>query len=162
MNTSGGRPSYPKQVLKEIQHEPDLERAYVLYFDGAFRWVLQKASGGVALYDPDGMKVFGKSFVLSKAHINNEAEYQALFTRLQMCLEVGVWRLIVKGDSLLVIKQLVGVWQVKKDALKEWYYGVIKLWIQFEAIQFKHESHEENKEVNAWTIGELQKDIVAM
>ena len=59
MNTSGGQPSYSKQVPKEIQHEPDLERAYILYFDGAFRRVLQKASGGVALYDPDGMKVYG-------------------------------------------------------------------------------------------------------
>ena len=64
------------------------------------------------------MKVFGKSFVLLEAHTNNEAEYQALFTRRQMCLKVGVGRLIVKGDSLLVIKQLVGVWQVKKDVLR--------------------------------------------
>ena len=40
LNTSGGQPSYLKQVPKEIQHEPHLERAYVLYFDGAFRWVL--------------------------------------------------------------------------------------------------------------------------
>ena len=63
--------------------------------------------------------MFGKSFVLLEAHTNNEAEYQALFTRQHMCLEIGVRRLIVKGDFLLVIKQLVGVWKVKKDALKE-------------------------------------------
>ena len=63
----------------EIQHELDLEGAHVLYFDGVFRWVLQKASGGVALYDLDGMKVFSRSFVLSQAHNNNGANYQALF-----------------------------------------------------------------------------------
>ena len=70
--------------------------------------------------------------------------------------------LIVKGGSLLVIKQLVGVWQVKKDALKEWYYGIIKLCHQFEAIQFKHVSREENKEADTWAIAELQKDVAAM
>ena len=90
MNTSGGQLSYLKQVPKEIQHELDLERAYVLYIDAAFRRVLEKASGGLALDDPCGMKVFGRPFVLSKARTNNEVEYHALFTRLHMCLEVGV------------------------------------------------------------------------
>ena len=106
--------------------------------------------------------MFGKSFVLLEARTNNEAKYQALFTGLQMCLEVGVPRLIVKGDSLLVIMQLVGVWQVKKDALNEWYYGVIKLCYQFEAIQFQHVSRVENKEADAWATSELQKDVAAM
>ena len=51
---------------------------------------------------------------------------------------------------------------MKKDALKERYYGVIKLCHQFEAIQFKHVSREENKEMDAWVTVELQKDVAAM
>lgn len=63
VNTEGGQPSYPKHMPKEMHQVPYLEGAHVLYFDGAFRNVLEKGSDG-ALYTLDGSKLFGKSFAL--------------------------------------------------------------------------------------------------
>ena len=43
------------------------------------------------------------------AHSNNEAEYSTLEAGLHICLKHGVRRLSIRGDSLLVVKQVLGV-----------------------------------------------------
>lgn len=75
------------------------------------------SSGDVVLYDPQG-KLLIKKGVKIDAHSNNEAEYLTLELGLQMCLEYGVKRLQVKGDALLVVKQVLGIWQTKNIKLK--------------------------------------------
>ena len=52
------------------------------------------------------------------AHSNNEAEYLALEVGLQLCLEYGIQWLQIKGDALLVVKQVLGVWQTKNTKLR--------------------------------------------
>jgi ribonuclease HI len=42
----------------------------------------------------------------------------ALITGLEMTLKLGIKNLIVKGDSLLIIKQMKGLYKVKSDNLK--------------------------------------------
>jgi len=46
-------------------------------------------------------------------HTNNVAEYTALITGLEEALRLGVRKLIVRGDSQLVIKQMLGEYRVK-------------------------------------------------
>ncbi|WP_129259335.1 reverse transcriptase-like protein [Enterobacter cloacae complex sp. GF14B] len=43
------------------------------------------------------------------AHSNNEAEYATLEAGLHICLKHGIRRLSLKGDALLVVKQVLGV-----------------------------------------------------
>lgn len=39
--------------MKRVKDEvPDLENAYTLFFDGAYRKTHEAASGGLVLYDP--------------------------------------------------------------------------------------------------------------
>ena len=45
-------------------------------------------------------------------------EYLTLEVGLQICLGYGVRRLQVKGDALLVVNQVLGVWQTKNTSLK--------------------------------------------
>ena len=41
-----------------------------------------------------------------------------LITGLEVCLKLGIKNLIVKGDSLLIIKQMNGLYNVNSDNLK--------------------------------------------
>ena len=88
---------------------------------------------------------------LEEVASNNKVEYLTLLLGLKQCLEFGITRLIVKGDALLVIKQLLGLWQVKKDSLRKWFYSIKKLLKQFYAIQFKHVVRELNQEADELT-----------
>ena len=64
---------------------------------------------------------------------------------LMMSIQImrrSIW--LYTWDALLVIKQLLGLWQVKKYSLKTWFYGIKKLARDFDAIQFKHVPRETN------------------
>ena len=51
------------------------------------------------------------------AHNNNEAEYSTLEEDLHICIKHGVRRLCIKGDALLVVKQVLGAWRSKNPTL---------------------------------------------
>ena len=73
------------------------------------------------MFDPTGKMVMRKGVKLD-AHINNVAEYVALEVGLQMCIGYGVKRLQIKGDALLIVKQVLGPWQSKNSKLKSFCY----------------------------------------
>ncbi len=50
---------------------------------------------------------------------NNVAEYRALLAGLEKAAEVGVDDLEVVSDSELLVKQMLGEYRVKNDALRE-------------------------------------------
>lgn len=43
------------------------------------------------------------------AHSNNVVEYATLDLGLQVCLQFGIQRLRIKGDSMLVVKQVLAL-----------------------------------------------------
>ena len=86
----------------------------------------------------------------------------ALYLGLKQCKEFGISRLIVRGDALLVIKQLLGLWQVKKESLKTWFYGIKKLARDFDAIQFKHVPREKNHLADALASENLQTYVMGL
>ena len=53
------------------------------------------------------------------AHSNNEAEYSTLEASLHICIKHGVKRLSIKGDALLVVKQVSGAWRSKNSTLRD-------------------------------------------
>jgi ribonuclease HI len=79
---------------------------WTLFFDGSAR--CKKAGAGVVLIDPHGEQV--KYMVhLDFEATNNMAEYEALIFGLTVALSLGVWELLVKGDSQLIIRQVRGM-----------------------------------------------------
>jgi hypothetical protein len=48
---------------------------------------------------------------------NNEAEYEALFHGLHLAVSVGIKRLLVYINSLLVVQQVNKEWDVNKDTM---------------------------------------------
>jgi hypothetical protein len=76
-----------------------------LFFDGSSR--KQGAEVGVLLLTSDGEK-FKYMVHLDFKTTNNMAEYEPPIFGLSTTLSLGVWQLLVKGDSQLIIKQVKG------------------------------------------------------
>ena len=73
-----------------------------MHFDGS-KWK-DGAGGGVILTSPQGDKlkyILRMQFTAS----NNEAEYEALLHAMRMAKACGAKRLIIYGDSKLVVNQ---------------------------------------------------------
>ena len=68
-----------------VEEVPQISNACILFFDGSYKKSHDAASGGIALYDPEGKLVCKKGFKLD-AHSNNEAEYATLESGLNICL----------------------------------------------------------------------------
>ncbi|MCO5570329.1 hypothetical protein L7F22_024048 [Adiantum nelumboides] len=104
--------------------------------------------GGVVIYDPQGNLVTKRGSKLT-AQSNNEAEYDTLEKGLQLCLELAIQRVKVKGDALLVVKQVLGVWQSKNPRLKNTCFHVKNLLKHFEAWSLRHIDRSHNEEAHA-------------
>ena len=147
-----------EEVVKKVaENVKEISDAHVLFFDGSYRKSHDAASGGIALYDPQGKLVCKKGFKVS-AHTNNEAEYSTLEAGLHICLKYGVRRLCIRGDALLVVKQVLGGWRSKSTSLKESCLKIKGLLKKFEAWSIRHIERALNKEAHEAAqdmIGEL-------
>lgn len=61
------------------------------------------------------------SLTLTKGCSNNEIEYGALITGLELALEIPIEDLIIYGDSKLVIHQMNGLYHIKKLSLMPYF-----------------------------------------
>ncbi|WP_223045852.1 reverse transcriptase-like protein, partial [Escherichia coli] len=69
---------------------------------------------------------------------NNEAEYKALLHRLRLVVSLGIKRLLVYGDSLVVINQVNDKWDCNKENMDAYYMEVRKLENKFSGLEFHH------------------------
>ena len=110
---------------KEIKSSPpplpsavkEIEQAFALYFDGAYKRKEGKAAAGIVVFNPVKEKVMERGMVLLNVSSNNEAEYAALIAGLEWCASNEISRLNVYGDSMLIVKQVQGIWSCKSDKL---------------------------------------------
>jgi ribonuclease HI len=116
--------------------------SYVLFFDGCSKGNPGIAGSGAVIYK-DNEEIWSKSEFLDK-QTNNYAEYKGLIAGLEYAVEKEIKSLIVKGDSMLVIKQMCGVYKVKSENLVNLYEHALELKDQFESIEFIHVYREEN------------------
>ncbi|MCO5577970.1 hypothetical protein L7F22_031807 [Adiantum nelumboides] len=147
----------PVLVKEEVVQKKKVEtfaisNASLLYFDGSYRRSHDAASGGIVVYDAQGNLV-RKQGLKFDAKSNNEAEYMALEGGLHICLQMGINRLQIKGDALLVVKQVLGVWKNKNPKLKNLYFRVKALLKKFEAWSLQHIERSQNEEAHEATRG---------
>ncbi|MCO5603894.1 hypothetical protein L7F22_058048 [Adiantum nelumboides] len=134
--------------LNVVGEECELEDAYTLLFDGAYHRQRNKAAGGFVILNKEKKEVLKKGIQLHLAHSNNEAEYATLKAGLEECKSMGIRRLMVKGDALLIVRQVQGTWACKNSKLLQWLHEVKLLMKNFEAIQIQYISHQHNKEAD--------------
>lgn len=119
------------------------EDNYELFFDGASRGNPGISGCAYVIYY-NNIQLHDNSIFLGYDQTNNYAEYSALLFGLQRASQLKIKKITVKGDSLLVINQLNGLYKVKSNNLKNSYNNIKILQKTFEEINFVHIPREQN------------------
>jgi ribonuclease HI len=86
---------------------------------------------------------------LSFSASNNAAEYEALIHGLNIAISLCIKRLMVYGDSLVVISQINKDWDYSIDSMGRYCTAVCKLEDKFEGLEFHHMERDRNAAVDA-------------
>jgi ribonuclease HI len=106
-----------------------------MYFDGSLN--LEGAGAGVLLISPTGEQLMYVLQIFWKVS-NNEAEYEALLHGLRLAASLGTKRLLVYGDSAVVINQVNKSWDCNKENMNAYCLEVRKLENKFYGLEFHH------------------------
>ena len=79
---------------------------------------------------------------------NNVAEYRALIAGLEAAREFPARRAVIRGDSMLVLKQVEGAWRVKQAHLRPLLDEVRALLVGYEHVDLAHVRREQNADAD--------------
>ena len=116
----------------------------VAYIDGGSRGNPGPAASGFILSDRDGNPLLSKGIFLG-TKTNNEAEYTALVKALEAALELKAEKIMIFGDSELLVKQINGQYKVKSEKILPLYEEAAGLLSQFKKWKVEHVYREKNK-----------------
>mmetsp|Transcript_24229 Transcript_24229/g.63960 ORF Transcript_24229/g.63960 Transcript_24229/m.63960 type:complete len:359 (-) Transcript_24229:95-1171(-) len=175
---SSGPPA-PSRPPPPLPSKPPSDALFILYFDGASKGNPGPAGSGAILYRSShpastalsalipqkttrrasasqtasataGLTpVFQGSWYLGTSSTNNAAEYDAVENGLRAALRLGAKRVVVLGDSKLVVCQAKGEWKAKHPDMRERLGRVMKLARQVGYVRFDHVYREGNSEADA-------------
>jgi len=115
----------------------------VLYADGAARGNPGPAGSGALLLDERGATLAELTRALGHA-TNNVAEYSALILGLEEARRRGIEAIDVRMDSLLVVRQMQGLWKIKHPGLRPLALRAGALLAEFAERRIEHVPREEN------------------
>jgi ribonuclease HI len=126
--------------LPQIQAE-----CWTLYFDGS---VMKTGVGAGSLF----MSPLGehKRYAVHLHFLasNNMAEYEALLCGLRITIETGITRLDIRGDSQLVIDQVMENASCHDDMMEAYCNGIWAVEDRFYGIELNHVPRRYNEEAN--------------
>jgi ribonuclease HI len=112
-----------------------------MYFDGSLK--LNGGSAGILFISLRGEQLKYVLQILWEVS-NNEAEYEALLHGLCLAISLGTKRLLVYGDSLLVVQQVNKEWDCNKETMDTNVQEVHKLENKFSGLEVHHVLQEHN------------------
>lgn len=125
-----------------------MSNSYLIRFDGGSRGNPGIAGAGYVIYKPNNTFHLSGACFVGKSETNNVAEYTGLLRALEaICLDDAIADLRIEGDSLLVINQLSGKWQVKAENLIPLYNSVLQILQKFN-YTLKHIPRKDNSEAD--------------
>ena len=114
-----------------------------LFADGAAKGNPGPAGAGAVLFG-DGGEVLAELHKALGRATNNVAEYEALILGLEEARRRGIERLDVRMDSLLVVRQMQGLWKIKHPGLRPLALRAGALLAGFPQRTIEHVPREEN------------------
>jgi ribonuclease HI len=114
-----------------------------LNFDGGSRGNPGPGGIGVVIAAEDGTPLITLGRFIGQA-TNNVAEYLALITALEEAARLGARKVLIRGDSQLVIRQMTGEYRVKNVDLRKLYDRAVALVAKFDKADFEHNVREQN------------------
>lgn len=131
-------------IFIDIQCIMDTEQPhYTLMFDGGSRGNPGVCGSGFIIYDEDTPVWQGYKKV-SENNTNNYAEYMGVILGLEEAYKNKIEFLHIKGDSLLVINQLLGKWKITSDNLKPLYEIAKSLLSKIKIVKISHVKRDKN------------------
>lgn len=121
-----------------------MDEILTLQFDGGSRGNPGPAGIGVVVRAGDGTPLITLGRYIGRA-TNNVAEYTALITAMEQALKLGGKRIVIRGDSELIIKQMRGEYRVKHPDMRTLYERAIELLRQFEQAKIEHNLRDKNE-----------------
>ena len=122
----------------------------VIYFDGGARGNPGPAAIGAVVLDPHTdppARLASVSEYIGKT-TNNVAEYRALIAGLEAARAFPARRVRVRGDSMLVLKQVLGEWRVKQPHLRPLLEDARRLLAPYEDVDLGHVRREQNADAD--------------
>jgi ribonuclease HI len=116
-----------------------------LLFDGST--CDQGAGIGIVLISPRGRK-YEFSLPIVATSINKQVEYQALVKGLELLREIRADAVVVFADSMLVINQLIGIYECQSEVLILYYERCLQLLREFKDLRLEYIPRLHNDEAN--------------
>src|SRR5579875_2012279 len=120
-----------------------MEETLTLQFDGGSRGNPGPAGIGVVVAAADGTPLVTLGRFIGRA-TNNVAEYRALITAMAEAKKLGAKKILIRGDSELIIKQMRGEYRVKNPDMRQLYDEAQALLRQFESSKIEHNLRHKN------------------
>lgn len=127
-------PTIECELTEDVFQKETFDEEWSLMVDGASN--KHGASVGVVLITLDGSSI--EAVVKLDFHAsNNKAEYKALLSGLLMALEVRVRRICVYTDSMLIVSQINGEYNMKDERMVRYKEKVDELFKRFDAVRIE-------------------------
>jgi ribonuclease HI len=140
-----------------VPDNPENAEVWRMYFDGSLK--LQGAGAGILFIAPGGEQLKYALQLLFSAS-NNAAEYEALIHGLNIAISLGIKRLMVYGDSLVVISQINKEWDCSNDSMGKYCTVVRRLEDKCEGLEFHHVERDCNAAADALSkLGSSQTQV---
>lgn len=116
---------------------------FTLHFDGGSRGNPGPAGIGVVVTAADGTPLVTLGRFIGNA-TNNVAEYRALITAMQEARKLGAKKILIRGDSELIVKQMLGQYKVRHPDMKVLYDEAQQLLATFDQAKIEHNLRHKN------------------
>ena len=100
--------------------------------------IIGLGGSGAVLYYRSTEVWHGSYFLGDTAVTNNQAEYYGLINGLKEIVNLKIRKVHLKGDSLLIINQVLGNYKVKNEKLKIYYEEAMQLIGKIPEVSFSH------------------------
>ena len=117
--------------------EPDTNTLYCMMFDGCSKGNPGPAGAGAVIY-ANNTEIWSRAIYVGSRETNNLAEYTGMLLGLNEAVRRKIRVLVVKGDSEVVIKQMLGKYKVKSENLLDIYEQAKELEKHFDKIDYIH------------------------
>jgi ribonuclease HI len=121
-----------------------MDEVLTLQFDGGSRGNPGPAGIGVVVSAADGTPLVTLGRFIGRA-TNNVAEYRGLITAMEEALKLGATKVVIRGDSELIIKQMRGEYRVKNPDMQTLYAEAQALIKQFTHAKIEHNLRNKNE-----------------
>ena len=120
----------------------------VINTDGASQGNPGPAAIGATIRDQNGRLLATISRRIGRT-TNNQAEYRAIIAALEKAASLGARQVEIRADSELVVRQLNGLYKVKKASLRTLYQEVVSLLGRFQGVTITSVPREQNQEADS-------------